>query len=161
MHSHELRGRLGGHSFQDFEERLEKNIVIKPESPAAMWCETKSSSRIIKFAADFFAPEIRAWRGEKPLWIVFWIYGVATSTAIAVLYAVTLYDGRNVLRQILLLCFSAYTAWILVSVWRCAGNTQRQLWGLLARFLTVAWVGNAIMVLTFLQLDLLMGYFSK
>jgi len=119
-----------------------------------MWCETKSRSRIIKFAANFFAPEIRAWRGEKPLWIVFWIYGVATSTLIAVLYAVTLYNGRNVLRQILLLCFAAYTAWILVSVWRCAGNTQKQLWGLLARFLTVAWVGNAIMVLTFLQLDL-------
>jgi hypothetical protein len=126
-----------------------------------MWCETTSRSRIIKFAADFFAPEIRAWRGEKPLWIVFWIYGVATSTVIAVFYAVTLYDGRNVLRQILLLCFAAYTAWILVSVWRCAANAQRQLWGILARFLTVAWVGNAIMVLTFLQLDLLMGYFSK
>jgi len=30
------------------------------------------------------------------------------------------------LRQVLLPCFAAYTAWILVSVWRCASNTIRK-----------------------------------
>ena len=115
-------------------------------------------SRITKFAADFFAAEIRAWHGEEPLWKAFWAYGVATSTVIATLYAVTVYDGRMALRQALLLCFAAYTAWILVSLWRCANNTKEKLWGTLARFSTVAWAGNTILVLTFLQLGLLIKY---
>jgi hypothetical protein len=77
---------------------------------------------------------------------------------IATLYAVTVYDGRMALRQALLLCFAAYTAWILVSLWRCANNTKDKRWGTLARFLTVAWAGNTILVLTFLQLGLLIKY---
>ena len=77
---------------------------------------------------------------------------------IATLYAVTVYDGRMALRQALLLCFAAYTAWILVSVWRCASNTNKILWSTLARFLTVAWAGNTILVQIFLQLNLLRIY---
>ena len=115
-------------------------------------------SRIVKFAANFFAVEIRAWHGEEPLWKVFWVYGVATSVVIVALYIVAFYDGRMALRQVLLPCFAAYTAWILVSVWRCASNTNEKLWGTLARFLTVAWAGNTILVLTFLQLNLLIKY---
>jgi hypothetical protein len=115
---------------------------------------------ITKFAADFFAAEIRAWRGEEPLWKVFWVYGVATSVTIAAFWVVAIYDGRMALRQVLLLCFAAYTAWILVSVWGCAGNTKEKLWGTLARFLIVAWAANTILVLTFLQLDLLIKYFQ-
>ena len=115
-------------------------------------------SRIAKFAAVFFAAEIRAWHGEEPLWKVFWVYGVATSVVIVALYIVAFYDGRMALRQVLLPCFAAYTAWILVSVWRCASNTNEILWGTLARFLTVAWAGNTILVLTFLQLNLLIKY---
>jgi xanthine/uracil permease len=115
-------------------------------------------SRTAKFAAAFFTAEIRAWHGEEPLWKVFWVYGVATSVVIVALYIVAFYDGRMALRQVLLPCFAAYTAWILVSVWRCASNTNEKLWGTLARFLTVAWAGNTILVLTFLQLNLLIKY---
>ena len=117
-------------------------------------------SRVTQFAADFFAAEIRAWRGEQPLWKVFWGYGVATSVMITALYAVAVYIDRIAMRQALLLCFAAYTAWILVSVWRCANNTKERIWGLFARLLTVAWAGNTIMVLAFLQFDLLMKYFQ-
>jgi hypothetical protein len=115
-------------------------------------------SRIAKFVADFFAAEIRAWHGEEPLWKVFWVYGVATSVTIVALYVIAFYDGRMALRQVLLPCFAAYTAWILVSVWRCASKPNEKLWGTLARFLTVAWAGNTILVLTFLQLNLLIKY---
>ncbi len=115
-------------------------------------------SNVARFAADFFAAEIRAWRGEEPLWKVFWVYGVATSVTVIVLYVVAFYDGHMALRQVLLPCFAAYTAWILVSIWRCAGNTEGKFWGMLARFLTVAWAGNTILVLTFLQLNLLRIY---
>ena len=123
-----------------------------------MWRGKMGRSRIMKFAADFFAAEIRAWRGEEPLWKVFWVYGVATSVTIVTVYVVAFYDGRMALRQVLLPCFAAYTAWILVSVWRCANNTNETLWSTLARFLTVAWAANTIVVLTFLELNLLRIY---
>ena len=123
-----------------------------------MWRGKTGRSRNAKFVADFFAAEIRAWHGEEPLWKVFWVYGVATSVTIVVPYVVAFYDGHMALRQVLLPCFAAYTAWILVSVWRCASNTKETLWGTLARFLTVAWAGNTIFVLIFLQLNLLIKY---
>lgn len=115
-------------------------------------------SKVPKFAADFFAAEIRAWCGEESLWKVFWVYGVATSVVIVALYVVAFYDGHIALRQVLLPCFAAYTVWILVSIWRCASNTEDKFWGTLARFLTVAWAGNAIFILIFLQLNLLIKY---
>ena len=129
------------------------------EPSAAMWRGKTGRSRNTKFVADFFAAEIRAWHGEEPLWKVFWVYGVATSVTIVALYVVAFYDGRMALRQAPLSCFAAYTAWILVSVWRCASNTNEKLWSRLARFLTVAWAGNTILVLIFLQLNLLIKYF--
>jgi len=136
-----------------------RNItVIRSESRAAMWLRQTGRSRITKFAANFFAAEIRAWHGEEALWKVFWVYGVAASVTIVALYVVAFYDGRIALRKVLLPCFAAYTTWILVSVWRCAGNTKETLWSTLARFLTVAWAANTILVLTFLQLNLLIKY---
>jgi hypothetical protein len=131
---------------------------LEAEQPTAMWRGQTSRSRIAKFSADFFAAEIRAWHGEEPLWKVFWVYGVATSVTVVAFYVFAFYDGRMALRQVLLPCFAAYTTWILVSVWRCASNTNEKLWGTLARFLTVAWAGNTILVLIFLQLNLLRIY---
>jgi len=109
--------------------------------------------------AAFFAPEIRAWRGEEPLWKIFWVYGVAASGVLIVLYVLGFYLDRIALRQMLVPCFAAYTAWILVSVWRCANNTREKFWGMLARLLTVAWACNAIMVLVFVQLNLITRYY--
>src|SRR5664279_342464 len=102
-------------------------------------------SRITKFATKFFAAELRAWRGEQPLWKVFWVYGVVASGVLITFYVIAFYVDRIALRQVLLLCFAPYTAWIPVSVWRCANNTREKLWSLLARLLTVAWACNTIM----------------
>ena len=137
------------------------SAVIGSEPSATMRREKAGRSKVTKFAADFFAAEIRAWRGEEPLWKVFWVYGVATSVTIVTLYIVAFYDGRMALRQVLLPCFAAYTAWILVSVWRCASNTNEKLWSTRARFLTVAWAGNTILILIFLQLNLLIKYLQR
>jgi hypothetical protein len=98
--------------------------VTGSEPSAAIWRGKTGRSRNAKFVADFLAAEIRAWHGEEPLWKVFWVYGVATSVTIVALYVVAFYDGRMALRQALLSCFAAYTAWILVTVWRCASNTN-------------------------------------
>ena len=116
-------------------------------------------SRLAAFAAAFLAPELRAWRGEQPLWKVFWVYGVTTSGVLIVLYALGFYLDRTALRQMLVPCFAGYTAWILVSVWRCANNTQERFWSMLARLLTVAWACNATMVLVFIQLNLITRYY--
>ena len=58
------------------------STVIGSEPSAGMWRGKTGRSKLTKFAADFFAAEIRAWRGEEPLWKVFWVYGVATSVTI-------------------------------------------------------------------------------
>lgn len=108
------------------------------------------------FAAAFFDAELRAWRGEQPLWKVFWVYGVAASSALIGLYATAFYVDRIGLRQVLLLCFAAYTVWILVSVWRCANNTEEKYWSLLARLLTVAWACNTVLIVVFLEFNLIM-----
>lgn len=113
------------------------------------------ASQPTRILALLLAPEIRAWRGEQPLCKVFWVYGVAASCAIAAFYFVAMASGHTLLRQCLLLVLAAYTAWIVVSVWRCADNTREHIWGTLARFLTVAWALNALMVVAFLELDLL------
>ena len=105
----------------------------------------------------FFKPELRAWHGLMPLWKVFWGYGVLTSFVMIGLYALALSEGQVAVQQALLILFAGYTAWILVSVWRCA-ETSDPHWGLIARCLTVAWAANAALVVLFLQLDLLVAY---
>lgn len=92
-----------------------------------MWRSQTGMSKIAKLAADFFAAEILAWRGEQPLWKVFWVYGVAISSVLIAFYVIGFYVDRIALRQVLLLCFAPYTAWILISVWRCANNTRERL----------------------------------
>jgi hypothetical protein len=115
---------------------------------------------LIDFILDFFKSEVKSWRGEQPLWKVFWGYGVFTSGIIAVFYAFAFYGDDVALQQALLACFAAYTFWILVSIWRCAKNTEEKIWEVFARLLTVAWAGNTIMVLIVLQLDLIKRYFG-
>jgi hypothetical protein len=109
------------------------------------------------YLAGLFAPELRAWYGAAPLGRVFWLYGVLVSAVQILVFVLAIYQDRLALRQVVLLCFAVYTVWILVSVWRCAAHAAPP-WGVLARWLTVAWAGNAAMVVLFLQIDLLIGY---
>lgn len=114
-------------------------------------------SRAGRFLAALFEPELRAWRGEAPLARVFWVYGVCVSSVLVLLYVPALYENRLGVQQVMLFVLAGYTVWILVSVWRCAASA-RSFWGVLAQWLTVAWAGNAILVLAFLQLDLVGRY---
>lgn len=76
-------------------------------------------------------------------------------------YVIAFYVDRIALRQVLLFCFAPYTTWILVSVWRCANNTEERIWGLFARLLTVAWACNTILILIFLPLNLITKYYLQ
>lgn len=100
-------------------------------------------------------PFLRAWRGQAPLGRVFWLYGVAASWAMILSYLAVFADAPAGTRQVVLLAFAAYTAWVLVAVWRCS-DVHRSLFDLLARALTIAWAFNAALVLLALELQLLL-----
>jgi hypothetical protein len=93
------------------------------------------------------------WRGDTPLWRVFWIHGVLGSAILTTLIAAPALSGWFTL-PILAAALAvgiAYTAWIVVSNWRCAFNIRdeplgidRDAWSMLARWLTVAWAINVL-----------------
>ncbi len=105
----------------------------------------------------FLEPEVRAWRGEARLGTVFWFHGVLVSSVLIAFYISSIYRSEALLEQALLICFGAYTIWILVSIWRCSLGAD-PFWGLLARWLTVAWAANAALVLLFRQLEIWIRY---
>lgn len=105
------------------------------------------------------------WRGEGPLWRLYWIYGVLVSTtggailsAVAVNKLVNVYVFATFLAAALV-----YTGFILISTWRCAFNIsgsplgmEREMWGWLARILTFGWAinaGGAVVMLLQYMLD--------
>lgn len=104
--------------------------------------------------ADFFEPELSAWRGHAPLWRVFWLHGTGASLCLLAWLLLALQDGHFLQLQAGLLAFAGYTAWFLVAFWRCASNAPR-FWGDLARVLTLAWAANTVMLGTFLEIELL------
>lgn len=94
----------------------------------------------------------RYWRGEGPLWKLYWLYGVLLSTLGATaLVALVLQGALPVVLLVPLLGLAlAYTLFILVAIWRCAFNIagtplgiDREAWGWLARLLTFGWAANA------------------
>ena len=100
----------------------------------------------------------RGWRGDLPLFCIFWGYGVVPSM-LAILLAAWLglrgHIGDAAIAVLVLVLF-VYTVWILVSVWRTAERRgDRDLYGVMARWLTVAWGINAILVGGFVLLSLL------
>jgi hypothetical protein len=111
------------------------------------------------FLATFFAPELRAWRGEAPLHFVFWVYGVVVSSLLTALTARAILVGGWELLQTLVLADLAYTAWVLVAIWRCTARAT-QFWAGLARGLTLAWAFNTILFLMFVEIELAARYAS-
>jgi hypothetical protein len=97
------------------------------------------------------------WRGKGPLWKAYWLYGVLGSNVLALTLFLLIERSAlgSVWFQIVLLLLAAYTVWIVVSVWRCAFNVEKLMYGHMAKALTVAWAINALLVLGFLELQLL------
>ncbi len=101
-----------------------------------------------------FADEIRAWRGQARLSTAFWLYGVLPAAVLILLYTTTVYMHQLLAQQALLIGFGLCTVLSLVSIWRCSLATA-SVWGMFARYLTVAWAANVALVLLFRQLELL------
>lgn len=95
--------------------------------------------------------------GEGPLWKVFWLYGVIPSNLLLAAILAMLWREAPVGPIIAMLAvLLVYTGWIVVSVWQCSDNVKREnYYGVLARWLTVAWAANTIFFTSFLVIDLL------
>lgn len=113
-------------------------------------------SYVLSTLVVFFNPEISAWRREQSLKRVFWGYGVLGTIGFGALYFLA---DQTVLRQILLMFIVAYMVWLLVSIWR-SSSAFDNIWSTFARLLVVAWTANTIMVVTFLELDLIRSCFG-
>jgi hypothetical protein len=93
----------------------------------------------------------QAWKGEERLWRVFWVYGVALSVigflgSSAVELATAMSSGVvgtpseskwYLYYHIWLAVAECYWVWLGVSLWRCAFNVQKRIWGHVARALAV------------------------
>ena len=121
---------------------------------------SRSAPRTMAILRLFFAPEIRAWRGEGPLSSVFWLHGALFSLLIIAAFGSSVYRDEIVLQQFLLIAFGLYTAWVLIAIWRCSAAVD-PFWGTLARVLTVFWAANSGLILFFLQLELLARYVGR
>lgn len=115
------------------------------------------SHRLVLVLLLLFEPEWRAFTGRAALGRVFWVYGVLVSSGLALLFLLAREAQRVDVQQLLLLLLLLYTGLILVAVWRCAGPTAAP-WGQVARALTVAWALNALLLIGFLQIDLLAAW---
>jgi len=96
-------------------------------------------------------------RGRTPLWVAFWLYGVLASH---LFFSGIVYSYRQASTPVvglMLAGFLVYTAWIMHTIWIDALNVRNEFWGYLARWLTVAWALNAVLV----SLFLLLGHMGK
>ena len=95
--------------------------------------------------------------GEGQLWKVFWLYGVIPSNILVAAILLLLWlDRATDVISLLLVLLLLYTTWIVISVWNCSHNVKvENYYGVLARWLTVAWALNTVFFVIFLGLDLI------
>jgi hypothetical protein len=110
--------------------------------------------RFTAFTLAAFDPQVRAWRGEAPLWETFWIQGVAVSALLGLGFAAALMSGATVLARGLLLVIVGYTGWVVVAIWRCAERASASRWAVMAQALSIAWAINTLLLSLFLALTL-------
>lgn len=95
---------------------------------------------------------------NKPLKTVFWLYGVLLSHLLWGASLFVYFNGATLATEVLMFAvLLAYTAWILMTIWRCSWNVEKQTYGEIARFLTAAWAINSVLVMSFLILQRLGG----
>jgi hypothetical protein len=81
---------------------------------------------------------LRVWRGEERLWKVYWLVAILGGWALGTLIGALVRSGflQELLGLALLVIYAVYSG---VSVWRCAFNARRPIWGYMAH--TVIAVG--------------------
>ena len=82
------------------------------------------------------------WKGEKKLWKAFWVMGFVFRILIFYFLLFLLYVGQFIgltwsIKITVFLIANIYTIWILVSIWNCAYNVKKKIWGDLSRVIVV------------------------
>ena len=82
------------------------------------------------------------WKGEKKLWKAFWVMGFVFQILIFYFLLFLLYAGQSIgltwsIKITVFLISNIYTIWILVSIWNCAYNVKKKIWGDLSRVIVV------------------------
>jgi hypothetical protein len=95
--------------------------------------------------------------GNAPLWRVFWIEGVLLSHVLFGAIVLSYRHFASPALALMLLGFLLYTAWIMRRVWVNADNVSKPEYGSAARYLTVAWAINAVLMSGFMLLAHLSG----
>ena len=80
----------------------------------------------------------QCWVGDQELWKIFWIVGVGlTAVTWGTSYAGTEYNAPFIWWILVLILIVPIEVWWLVSVWRCAKNTSKKIWGILSKIIVV------------------------
>jgi hypothetical protein len=100
--------------------------------------------------------QVMTWAERAPLWRVFWLYGVIPSNLLwlAVLGMMSAGLHANLVRSLLVFLL-VFTAWIVRAVWLAAPNAADRRYSAISRALTVAWGINTVLLVFFLELQLL------
>ena len=82
------------------------------------------------------------WNGKEKLWKAFWIMGFFLQFLVAYILLFLLYLGTSIgltwsIKIIIFLLSNAYTIWIWVSIWNCAYNVEKKIWGHISRFIVI------------------------
>jgi len=82
------------------------------------------------------------WKGKQKLWKAFWIMGFVFQILIFYFLLFLLYIGQLIgltwsIKITIFLISNIYTIWILVSIWNCAYNVKKKIWGDLSRVIVV------------------------
>ena len=80
----------------------------------------------------------KLWRGELPLYITFWFFGMIIGTVVSVFvnkYALEAHNTTNTMRVVWLLVALLYTGFMCVALWRSADKYKgAPVWSIGARF---------------------------
>lgn len=90
------------------------------------------------------------YRGKKPLWEVFWIYGVLFSHVYFALILAHYNRAGELSISLLLVGFMVYTLCITRLVWINSLNTSKEFYSYAARYLTIFWMMNSILISSYL-----------
>ena len=87
---------------------------------------------------------VSMWRGEQPLWKVFWVWGLGLTLFIWLSSYLATVKGFALMWWVAVFIITLpVNVWWLVSVWRCSNNTKL-IWQILARFMVVISAINTI-----------------
>ena len=92
------------------------------------------------------------WNGKQKLWKAFWLMGVVFQILFFFFLSLILVIGLALgltwsIKIFIFLVSNIYTIWILVSIWNCAYNVKKKIWGDLSRLLVI--INTIFLILTY------------